>query len=199
MNRFEDKLLNDLMVEHGAELADAERPPARRGISRPVWVTAGVLAVAATAAAGITVFGDTPPAYAVTRNDDGSVTVTIRELAAIEPANAKLRELGVRVRAVPQTTDCPTLAPSRFHRGSSYPVPELTGADTVTIAPAIPEGYTVLLSMADDQDGGVLLGSLPVRDPAPSCVLDSSIDPATRAGNGPAPRTSDEPVVRPSN
>lgn len=183
MTKFEDKLLSDLLVEHGAELATANRPQPRRPASRPAWIAAGALAVAAPATAGITVFGDTPPAYAVIKNNDGTVTVTIKDLKAIESANAKLRELGVRAKVVPQTTDCPSVDPSRFTQGSYQGLRLADKTDTVTIGAGIPAGHTVLLSLEDDPAGWRLIGSLPVKDPAPSCVLHSSIDPATRPGN----------------
>jgi len=77
---------------------------------RPVWV---VLALAAVATAGA--FGalavdlstkSVPAAFAVVLHEDGSVTLTVRELIGVGPANARLAGLGVRARLVRREPGC---------------------------------------------------------------------------------------------
>ncbi|MBP2324221.1 hypothetical protein JOF56_004606 [Kibdelosporangium banguiense] len=107
MGKFEDQLLSDLMQNHGPALATAERPRTRN--TRPLWIAAGAVALAGAVTVGLTfVDGGTPAAFAVSQNADGSITVSIKDIAAIDPANKELERLGVPIRAVPARPDCPT-------------------------------------------------------------------------------------------
>jgi len=73
-----------------------------------------------------------PPAYAVTRNPDGSVTVTINEPATGMPQlNAKFAEMGINETVVPVQANCP---PSRIFRLHAYPQLHMT--DRWTFMPA---------------------------------------------------------------
>ena len=47
------------------------------------------------------------PAFAVTRNRDGSYTVTLRSLSAIPAANRKLSQMGLRATLVQAAANCP--------------------------------------------------------------------------------------------
>lgn len=182
MSEFEDNLLDDLMTRHGAQLAAVERPPTHRPGGRGVRTAAGVLAVAGVVAGGITVLGNSSPAYAVTENPDGTVTVSISDIKAIDPANAKLRELGVRAKAVPETSDCASLEGREMYAGSDWSIRDEADG-SVTLGPDLPEGYTVLLSVSDAPGRGTGLGFTgPVADPAPSCVLDPAHDPSMQGG-----------------
>jgi hypothetical protein len=105
MGKFEDQLLRDLMQDHGSALATAERPKTRN--TRPIWVAAGAVVLAGAVTVGLTfVDGGTPAAFAVSENADGSITVSIKDIAAIDPANKELERLGVPIRAVPTRPDC---------------------------------------------------------------------------------------------
>ncbi len=171
MSKFEDNLLHDLMGRHGPALAEVERP-ASRSASRPLWVTGGALAVAGAVAFAVTSFGGMSAAFAVTENADGSVTVSIQDIKAVDAANAKLRELGVRAKAVPMTSDCADLDGNEMYPGT---VSALSmGKDGgVTISNDVPAGYTVLLGVSNRPDRGTGLAFAgPVNDPAPSCLLD---------------------------
>lgn len=57
MNKFENRLIDELMAEHGSALAMVERPESTRRSHRPVWMTAGALSVAAAVAIGFTLAG----------------------------------------------------------------------------------------------------------------------------------------------
>ena len=87
--------------------------------ARPVLLTAGAggLAVAATVGSLLATGGGTP-AYAVTRNSDGTVTLAVYQQSGIAAANAQLRRLGDdRVVVVPVESGCPSV--------SSLPAPRV--------------------------------------------------------------------------
>lgn len=179
VTNFQDNLLSDLMVSHGSELGITQPHP-RRSARHPGRIAAGVLAIAATATAGIMMLGNSPAAFAVTKNANGTVTVSISDIQGIGPANAQLQALGVRAKAVPMTSDCASLEGQVTYMGPfSGPVEEGT---SITLSPNIPAGYTVLLTVSDSPGRGTGFGfTAPVKDPAPSCVLDPAEDPAQRS------------------
>ena len=111
MSKFEDQLFNDLIQEHGPALAVAKRPKAPRN-TRPVWIAAGALAVAGAATAGITLFSGGTPAFAVTENPDGSVTVAVKDLSGLDAANRELARRGLPTM-VP-TLQCIEIVQSRL-------------------------------------------------------------------------------------
>ncbi|MBP2322120.1 hypothetical protein JOF56_002505 [Kibdelosporangium banguiense] len=155
--------------------------PRRRG--RLMWIAAGAAAVAGLTIAGLTIFGNAPAAYAVTKNPNGSITVSIKDIKAIDPANEKLRELGVRAKVVPLTSDCASLENRETYQGD-WDLDEDSSDGSITLGPRLPEGYTVLLSVTHQPGRGTGLGfTAPVKDPAPSCVLDPAHDPALRSEN----------------
>lgn len=174
MTKFEDHLFEDLMSDHGDELDTLGPPPARRAVPRrAIAAGGGAIAVAGVLAVAITTFGTTAsPAYAVTTNADGTVTVSIEDIEAIGPANAKLRELGVRAKAVPTRPGCADLDEKRMYGGSDWTI-EQDENGSVTLGQDLPAGYTVLLTVSDRPGRGTGLGFTgPVKDPAPSCLLD---------------------------
>lgn len=166
---FKDNLLDDLMREHGP--AVAEPAPSRRS-SRPVLVAAGVLALAGAATVAISTSSNAPEAWAVTKNADGSVTVTIRDIKGVAPANAKLREYGIRAKAVPMSKSCAELDESKI--GTFVQMPRLADDGAVTLGPNdVPEGYTMLLGISNLPNRGNGLGFTgPHRDPAPDCLAE---------------------------
>ena len=99
MSKFTDQLWRDLVQEHGATLAHADRPePGRAPLLRRPRVLAGsTLGLAGVGTALALGLGATStPAYAVTTNGDGSVLVTINQISALPQANAKLTAMGIR-------------------------------------------------------------------------------------------------------
>jgi hypothetical protein len=99
MTKFTDHLWRDLVREHGPTLANADRPePGRvRLLQRPRVLAGSTLGLAGVGAAVVLALGATssPPAYAITTNDDSSVLVTINENSALPQANAKLTAMGI--------------------------------------------------------------------------------------------------------
>ena len=99
MTRYTDNLWRDLVREHGATLAHADRAePARAALLRRPRVLAGsTLALAGVGTAltlGLTAATSTP-AFAVTRSADGSVQVQINQATSLPQANAKLTAMGI--------------------------------------------------------------------------------------------------------
>ena len=99
MTKFTDHLWRDLVREHGATLALADRPERGRAalLRRPRVLAGSTLGLAGVGTALVLTLGaaSTTPAYAVTTNGDGSVLVTINQNSALPQANAKLTAMGI--------------------------------------------------------------------------------------------------------
>lgn len=110
---FEDRLLEELKREIEARAPRPAPARPRRVVTAPRFALAAALATAATAAAVLLPGSPgAPEAYAVDRNGDGSVTVTLYDLTP-DPEEqdalvARVRELGVRVSidSPPDGTAC---------------------------------------------------------------------------------------------
>ena len=181
MGSFEDQLWTELARAHGDELAEATRPPARRGRGRPIALAGGAIGMAgAVTALSLTLTATTStPAYAVTRNGDGTVTITLQDMLGVSGANAELAKLGVPVRVLPMVAGChekidpaPGATPSMFLDVIVQPTAADDNNVTVRLA-RIPAGDTLLLNYQRfyqhgiaDGVGGVMTF---VRGPAPSC------------------------------
>ena len=57
-----------------------------------------------------------PAAFAVTDNQDGSVTITLNEITGVSGLNAKLASMGIAVRAVPVVSGCDATGAGRRTR-----------------------------------------------------------------------------------
>lgn len=180
MSKFADQLFEDLMAEHGAELASPRIPSpavAPRRTRRPVWAAAGTVAAAVTAFVGFTVFGGGAAAYAVTDNHDGTVTVAVKQASGIAGANGKLHSLGVPAVVVPVggagCTAVDTIAvPPAEH--TAVTVEERAGAQgSVTVdVHGVPAGDRALVTFQKSADGKATSSMFLVRasTPVPSCV-----------------------------
>jgi hypothetical protein len=186
MATFEDQLWTDLLSEHGTELAGASRSATRRSRAKPILVTAGTFGVvgAATAVALTLTATASPPAYAVTANPDGTVSVTINEIVGVSGANAELARLHVRAKAVLETADCtanPPQVPTKVFGGGAL---QGNPVDGVTIIPdAIPVGDTLMLVAKTSGNAGALTAII-VRGPAPSCSPELQLPGQLRRGSG---------------
>ncbi|MGW2051621.1 hypothetical protein ACWCPF_41780 [Streptomyces sp. NPDC001858] len=173
MTKFADQLFADLMEEHGPTLQRTQPPaPATRRGSRPMWLTAGTLATAGVAAATVTLTGSSP-AYAVTQNADGTVTVQVARPSGTAGANAKLHTLGLPVVAVPVRSGCTSIdalaKAAAGHQATN--VTAATGADgSVTVdVKGVPTGYTAVVAFGKSSSG--ITGSMVlVKGKAPNCV-----------------------------
>ena len=153
MTKFTDNLWRDLVHEHGATLAEADRPePGRsRVLRRPRILAGSSLGLAGVGAALVLALGGSTaaPAFAVTRAHDGSVLLHLNYNANqnLPQANAKLASLGVGeavtiyMAAGAASTDGPVTC--SLGAGANTPVKVLVGADgTETIAPGQSAGNT---------------------------------------------------------
>lgn len=192
MTKFADELFADLMQEHGSAL-EVIPPPARRTVPRPVWLAAGVVGMAGAITAGVTVLSGGTPAYAVTDNADGTVTVAINQLSGVDGANGALRSRGDRVVVVPVRDGCPTLdslPPGR--PGSSDHPTQVSGSasghggtsGTITVdAHGVPAGDTALVAVQAGPNG-IRVAMKLISGPAPRCVSGLPAQPPARSGSG---------------
>jgi hypothetical protein len=184
VSAFEDCLWTYLVREHPEVLTQSARwtrpvrPGQRRwGQSRPSAFAAAGASIAAAAIATFVVVGvrNATPAYAVTQNSDGTVTITLRELSGVDALNARLAQLGVRVHALLADSSC-TVTTQELEWNALYaqivtangPAPE------VTIQPsAIPADDTLLLAVGPAPNGqGPTARLMLISGTAPSCIGD---------------------------
>jgi hypothetical protein len=145
MSEFEDNLWLEVVREHGDELARTARTgPARvRATGRQLLAgTTVCLAAMATAAALLFGASTSPPAFAVTRNPDGTVTVNLMQQSGIAGANEKLAAMGVRAQiAMPAKTPPKLVCP-----GGTAP--------TITFDPAsIPKRHVLVIAPGQSSAG----------------------------------------------
>jgi hypothetical protein len=190
MTKFADELYDDLMREHGPALA-ATRPPAptRRPVTsrRAVLAaSAGGLAVAATAGSLVAVSGT--PAYALTTNHDGSISLAVYQGAGVAQANARLRAIGAKVIVVPVGAGCPSLGSVR------KPAVPVTGRvrvqgsvnrdGSITVnAQGVPRGDVIMVATETSgklRETASAITSLPV----PHCVSLPAPPPGPGGGSG---------------
>ena len=112
MSEFEDNLWLEVVREHGEKLARAVRPVrTRRRAIRPqllAGTTVGVAAIA-TVSALLLSASTSAPAFAVTRNRDGTVTVNLIRPSGIAGANKKLAAMGARAQIAAPSKSAPNL------------------------------------------------------------------------------------------
>jgi hypothetical protein len=174
MSTFEDRLWSQLVEEHGDELLTSHvmTLPAHRRRRRPALITGTALAATSLTAAAVLGFNastSTAPAYAVTTNADGTVTVTLHDISSLTAINTELVHDGIRARAVPLTASC-------ARRGFPITMPAGTNPNTYTITIVqadIPAGYTAIVAASENSSGQVKLGTSP--SPGPSCVNSTPI------------------------
>jgi len=151
MSNFEDHLWREFVREHGDALTKMPRPtarPARR--ARPRLVIGTGLGLVGTGGVVALVLGatTTSPAFAVTRNHDGTITVSIKRSSGIAGANAKLHQLGIRATVMSQApSDCtPTLSHPTGTQSASAPSREITNAHWTIDPRQIPADSTLALT-----------------------------------------------------
>lgn len=146
MSEFEDNLWLSVVREHGDALARTGRTVHKhRRAPRPQLLAGSTVGLAAMATAAALLLGasTSSPAFAVTRNGDGTVTVNLMKLSGIAGANKRLAAMGVRAQIA-----APAKRPPMFVcPGGTVP--------TITLDPAsIPNGQAVVIapgqSSADD-------------------------------------------------
>jgi len=171
MTKIEERLWADLIQEPGANRALAAAQPLRRRRSprRAAPLAAGALVLfAAIVAAAITLTAgtSTTPAYAVTVNPDGSVSVTLTEVLGVGGANEALERLGVRARIAHIQAGCtqtgekarPVPGGAAHEQQEQIVEPQkdgegLAGINMIIHPEAIPPGDTALITAQLDEGG----------------------------------------------
>ncbi len=173
------------------------RFPAVRFAGHRRILAGGVSAAVAAAVAVLTIGAATsaPPAFAVTNNKDGSLTITLNEITGVSALNAELASLGVAIRAVPVVAGCNAPAQLVGPDGSIQPAatlavsqlpnnPRTGSASTlraITLAPPRTPGQTAIL--AATTTGIDLLGQT-VQGQVPSCVAPAGSTPPSAGTPG---------------
>ena len=186
MTKFSDQLFDDLMREHGPALAHTRPTHARRRVTaRRTLLAGGTLAVAA-AIAGPLVARSGTPAYAVTKNPDGTITLAVYQTSGIAGANARLRQLGDKqVFVVPVKPGCPKPpAPAVSPRGRRITTgTAISPSGSVTVnAHGIPAGDILVVGMQVSGNARFGVGII-TSPPAPSCV-NAPAPPPGHGGSG---------------
>jgi hypothetical protein len=190
MNKFSDQLFTDLMNEHGPALAGTvltgtrQRHPVRRAAL--LAGGAGTLAVALTAGLTLT-GGGASPAYAVTKNPDGTLTIAVSSPSGIAGANATLHAMGEHVYLVPVKAGCPSIDslpqpvyPDNAQVSMSI-ASDANGSITVD-ASGVPAGAIVVVAVDETSTQGEMSGGVTLPPP-PSCVTLPPISDTPTSGS----------------
>ncbi len=152
MSKFEDHLWTEFVREHGDAMARLNRSTVRHAHRGPRLVAGTGLGLVGIGVALVLVLGATrtSPAFAVTPNHDGTVTISIKRLSGIAGANAKLHQLGIRAQVVPQApVGCQPTLDSTGGQGAPAPSHEMqeTASAHWTINPRqVPADSTLALT-----------------------------------------------------
>ena len=188
MSNFEDQLWSQLVRERGEQMRAAPRATAALASSvtatrpatpraprlrRPALLTGSALGIAGLATAGVFALTSASPAFAVTKNPDGTVAITLSDLSDLPALNQKLAQDGVPVMAVPISTSCSATAAINNPSGESMPSTSAgqETTDVVTIDPSqIPSGDIGVLGASQTASGQITLLFGDTTPPAPSCL-----------------------------
>ena len=166
--------------------AAAHRPPERRGFRRlsrtpsrrdTLLLAAAALGIAGLAAVGVFTFGSSsvPAAYAVTKNPNGTISITLRQFSALPALNRELANEKLPLKAVPATGLCAFNPAPPLPRGFVPFVPseqpqDLRPSDTIRIdTSATPKGVVGVIGVSR-VPGGLSLLYAGGRTPGPSCI-----------------------------
>ncbi len=205
MSNFKDRLWRDLVREQGPQLARIDGTAARHGRRARARVLAGTtvgLAAVGTTLALVLGAASTTPAFAVTRNHNGTVTIALQAIAAIPDANAKLAGSGLRVKVVQVKAGCgvangsvpPALTAARRARDQSHLVarpaqvgarfdPRKIPAGKVLVIAAWRAGRSVHVRPAHLMSGGVPACLPPPMPPPPGRCRPAQAPPPGNSGN----------------
>jgi hypothetical protein len=188
MSSFEDQLWSQLVRERGEQMraapqataalassVTATKPATPRAarLRRPALLTGSALGIAGLATAGVLALTSASPAFAVTKNPDGTVAITLSDLSDLPALNQKLAQDGVPVTAVPISTSCSATGAITNPSGEGMPGTQASqdATNLVTIDPSqIPSGDVGVLGASQTASGQVTLLFGDTTAPAPSCL-----------------------------
>lgn len=174
MSKFEDNLWAHLERDHAPTMLKTLATRRRTRTRRWVGAAAGVVVIGVAALIGPAYFGGTPPAYAIVDNPDGSVTLTVWEIAKFGEATEKLSERGIPAAAAAMRLDCPDEERTKYEwpSGDQLPVvPDKTAGEFTLVIDAkrIPAGATLVLG-ARPAGGSWVASAVYARGALPNCL-----------------------------
>jgi hypothetical protein len=173
MTKFADQLYDDLMRQHGSLLADTRPPTAsRRHIApRRVLLVAGAGSLAAAATVAGLAVGGGSPAYALTTNSDGTITLAVYQASGIAQASAKLHQLGDDVVVVPIRPGCPPPRPPAVSpKGKLVSLGVGRSRNgSITLTGHAPAGDIIVVGVETTPNGGRTVAQVSSL-PAPACI-----------------------------
>ncbi|MGW3351679.1 hypothetical protein ACWDA3_50995 [Nonomuraea rubra] len=174
--RFEEQLLMDLKAEMTA------RNERSRRVGRRLLAGAAVAGLAAVTAVALPLLTGPEPAYAVSKNANGTITVELREFRDADQLEQDLGKLGVTadVSYLKHQTKCQddrgTLVgggydtPEEWRASVHYKVAR-PGAKGFVIDPRqVGKGQTVVLEFTENSEG-------PVKSQLKAEVIEGSVEP----------------------
>jgi hypothetical protein len=200
MNTFEDKLLGELKQVVAERAAEPAPPPRRRWGPRLALAGMTTAAVAAGLIIGVPILAgeDGPPAYAIEKHPDGTISVTLEEFFdQTEQLAADLRAAGIRTeaRVLPSDKVCagrstegfymssPEMGPNMMH----FPLPAgdrdsdgvrmavgLHGSSFTLFPEEITADETLVIThmtITTDKGQEILLSLETVEGPVPPCEI----------------------------
>jgi hypothetical protein len=182
---FEDlPILDELRRELSDAFAAQETTAPRKRLRRPMpLVGAGAVVAGAAIAAVLLASPATQPAYALSRHADGTVTVTIHDLATAVPGlNARFAAMGIDETVVPVEANCPS---SGALTDELFADPHAASTDTFTFSPGrryLSPGFTGVIAAEQLSNGKVALAVEAVKPPVPSC-FPTTVYTLKRAGS----------------
>jgi hypothetical protein len=195
MTDFDEGLWARLVDEHDAHHIALEAGPGQI-TKRPLLLGGSVTALAGIVTVAVLAINATsaPPAYALTKNADGSVTVTINDLAtAIPELNARFAKMGIDETVVPARADCASSANAL--QLFAYPGEKVT--DTLTFVPGrryLAPGFTGVVAAEQLPGGEVAMAVGAVKPPVPNCFSSIVYNPRTMGALKGTPTVTATPV-----
>ncbi|MEN3360172.1 MAG: hypothetical protein V7637_4154 [Mycobacteriales bacterium] len=220
LGNFEELLLAELsavVTQRAADLGTdpvpggaAQAPARRRSRRRLVLAPAAAGAVVAGVVLGVMrIGGGAAAAYAVDKQPDGSVLVTVRDTSRLDGLPQRLADVGLPARVVPITTSCPPVRLNPITSSMSVAIDPVLNAKPGTTVRVrfhgtVPPGQFLVFGLATSEairnahgwivavDGGFTAhppACLPVRK-FPLVKVSGSLPGSAGDDRSPAPETS---------
>jgi hypothetical protein len=185
LNHDEHPVIVTMRQQIAATPMRATSSPSRASIlnRRPRLLAGTTAGIAALSGTLVLIFAgaSSPPAFAVTTNANGTTTITLNALSAVDALNGKLASSGVHVRVAPVVQGCN--APVQMAGSAAAPATLLAqpggGASSVQLSATadpgphaqsltdVPAGHTLVLAASH---AGLQVVGLINQDTAPACV-----------------------------
>ena len=147
------------------ELSSVPRRSRRRTFQLAAASTTALAAIAAAAVLVVSATTGVSPAYALTNNADGSITISLNNLiTGIPQLNARLQQMGINYTVIPVTQNCSTSTPVLGAAPGS--LSETITIGTQNMEPPGVDGYLAAKQLPNGQIG---LGIGGMKAPLPTC------------------------------